>query len=652
MILLIAQAREALAPVTYNSDAPVTLETQPATSATLYTILSAAAVAVSLVPVALTGGRFIPIAPITALGAAVLLLFGASARAWWPIAAATAARLAGIAIVIVACHGSSAARLAPRISLPILVAGVLMAAALIVFARGATPVARPVAPAKRSLRWTIAGGVFVLAMLTTFVVQDAMSTMLAPDTATYWTTPQDVFARQPGVSPIRTPQYSLLFAFVQVFGGEGQALLVVQFTARAVLAAAVAGLLSGYSLLAAIVVGVVLAIDPASAAIAGAYLTESAYTSAMLFSVVLALVQLAAPPRWRRWPLLVAAGYAIGFTLLVRPSSLLLLVVPVAAYGLVTRSAIAAALVGAGCGLAALTVAALQFVKTGLFAVVSAGLYVAFPLFSHQLFDPANGPVSARLERQLTTCFPGIDYKDVEWDTSNQFVYTKLLPCTLAAHGGNREDTYRSFGRAYREAFLAQPLVFTGRISLEALNFLSKIVAYYPAGVANSNRLNYRACNTPRPAEFAGYGEPLLNFVCPISHPDAVNTSRIGKLALWLRVPYQPYQYAMDARVLITTRSNPPPILTGVIAVVFFGFALFVVRKPYRPIVLASVLVILSNAGITALGHVTLSRYVAPLSPFFLIVSGLVFASVVEDVLQPFISRARPLAADLAPERA
>ncbi len=417
----------------------MTLETPPAPVRQLYTILSVAAVAVSLVPVALTGGRFIPIAPITALSAAGLVLFGASARARWPVAAATAARLAGIAIVIVACHGSSAAaQLAPRISLATLAGGVLMATALLVFARGATSIVAPVTSPKSYLRWTIAGGVFVLAMLTTFVVQDALSTMFGPDTTTYWTTPQDVFARQPGVSPIRTPQYSLLFALVQVFGGEGQALLVVQFTARAVLAAAVAGLLSGYSLLAAIVVGVLLAIDPASAAIAGAYLTESAYTSAMLFSVLLALVQRAAPPRWRRWPLLLAAGYAIGFTLLVRPSSLLLLVVPVAAYGLVTRSVAAAALVGAGCGLSALTVAALQFVKTGVFVVVSAGLYVAFPLFSHQLFDPANGPVSARLERQLLTCFPGIDYKDVDWDTSNQFVYTKLLPCTLAAHGDNR----------------------------------------------------------------------------------------------------------------------------------------------------------------------------------------------------------------------
>ena len=523
----------------------------------------------------------------------------------------------------------------PHVSLPLLASGVVHAVALWGSGRDSSPVASaPASSPNRRLRFAAAAIVFIVAMAASFVVRDALSSMVAPDSNTYWATPGDFLQKTPGMKPIRTPQYSLLFVGAQMLGGKGAAVLFLQFALRAVSAALIAWLLSRWSLLAGLVVGGLLAADPVSAATSAAYLTESLYTSALMLATIIAIAQLTGHPSWRRWPLVVAAGFAMGAALLVRPSSIALLGIIVPIYGLATRSAVSAIAVGAGYALSCLMIAVFNYFKSGIFVVVTTGLYVAFPLFLHQLMDPKNGPASETITRQLAACHPTFDYRSVHLEIANEFVFTKLLPCTLKANGNDLGKAYELYGRAYREAFLAHPVVFTWRLSLESLRFLAMTVSDYTNEVAEYNHyvMVQGACEQPPRPPFAAYLPKLLEFICPISPTDPAGASRLVAGTALVRLLYQPYLYVYDPRVVLHSPENKRvPELTGAAALLFLALAIGVARPAYRPLILAAAAVILSNAAITALGQVTLRRYVAPLSPFFLIVSGLLLVSMIED---------------------
>jgi hypothetical protein len=102
----------------------------------------------------------------------------------------------------------------------------------------------------------------------------------------------------------------------------------------------------------------------------------------------------------------------------------------------------------------------------------------------------------------------------------------------------------------------------------------------------------------------------------------------------WWRIVYQPYLYAYDPRLHIPRLEVAAvPALTGAAALLFLVLAIALCRPPYRPLIIGASSMILYHAGITALGQVTLLRYVAAVSPFFLIVSGLVLVSVFQEVI-------------------
>src|SRR5581483_11756064 len=146
----------------------------------------------------------------------------------------------------------------------------------------------------------------------------AFSTQIAPDSLSYWVTPQTLFARVPGNLPVRTPTYSFIIAGVQLVGGSGTALLIVQFALRALGAALIAWQLADVSLLAGAAVGGLLALDPVSGATSASYLSESLYTSAHVLALALAIWQLRVrtfQPAWQPY----AAGLAFGLAFLVRP---------------------------------------------------------------------------------------------------------------------------------------------------------------------------------------------------------------------------------------------------------------------------------------------------------------------------------------------
>jgi len=485
--------------------------------------------------------------------------------------------------------------------------------------------------------------VFAVAMLTSVESRAGLSTMIAPDTAGYWMTPTQVFAATPRVVPIRTPFYSWFFAFVQLVGGGGRTFLALQFACRGLAAAAVAWVLSRSSLVAGAAVGLCLALDPVSAAISTAYLTESVFTSGLVLGLALAVAQLTARSRLRPSGVFVA-GLCFGCGLLVRPTSAALIALIVLAYLAVSRSIIKSSLVGAGYVMVALFVAVYNYARTGLFVIVATGIYVAFPLFVQHLMDPGNGRASRLLSRQLELCYHDLDYARVTTSTANTFVYTKLLPCTLEANGGDRSATYRLYAAAYREAILAHPAVFASRMLLESSRFLAIPVSYYPSEVASFNDVMHVTDACLKTPPYRDYPPRLIAFVCPVPRADPTRRAWIGKSTLWLRAVYQPYFYSFDPRLYIDHfESTRFPEMTGATGLLFFVLAVAFSRPMYRPLISGAAVVILYNAAVTAFGQVTLTRYVAPLSPFFLIITCLLCVSLVEDAVATVrFARAEP----------
>jgi len=516
-------------------------------------------------------------------------------------------------------------------SMAILGATVLEAVALVLFVRDDRVGASVSGPSPLYLRLVTAVAVFVAALVVSNIYHHAFSSLISIDSGTYWTTPRDLFKPDPGNVPMRTPIYSFMITAVQFLGGSGQALLWLQFGIRALSAALMAWLLSGSSLFAGAFVGGLLAVDPVGAANSASYLTEGVFSSALVLALVLVVYQLnrpQPPPSWQ----LYAAGISFAVAFLIRPITAALIVFTIAAYVVVHRSLRSGALVAAGYATIALSIALFNYVKYGLFTILASGLYFAFPLFIHGLFNPDNGRASRVVLRQLKYCDPNVDYSNVTLETANTFVWTKLVPCTLRLNGGNVPGMYRLYGTAYREAFFAHPGIFIWRLSLESARFLSVTVAYYPDEVGSVTLpMNVEDVCEGR-GVYRHYGPLFLRFMCPVNAPSLTAAKRLLVASRELRLAYQPYLYVYDPRIAFESFVEMQQAeLTGAAAILFFVFAWAVSRPAYRSVIIAAVLMILFNAAATAFGQVTMRRYAAPLSPFFLIVTGLLLSSVVEE---------------------
>jgi S-adenosylmethionine-dependent methyltransferase len=536
--------------------------------------------------------------------------------------------VAALLPIIAAAHQSR--RLAVY-SAGLLVAGMALVAATWWNAETGAPAPAPT-PRRRRLRWVVAGASFVLAVAASLYQVSALSTPIAPDTVTYWTTLSGLFQRAPGAVAVRTPQYPFLFAIVEALGGSGRQLLAVQFAARALGVAAVTWLLSRWSLAAASVAGAALALDPVASAMSVTYLAESLFSSGLLLSLAIFVSQVERRATVRPRELL-AAGVAYGLAFLVRPNGAALVVPLVAAYGVLTRSVRRALMPLVGFLLVAGAIVVLNLWRSNIPQVAPTGVYVAFPLFIQGLFDPRNGPASAEMHRHLTACDPDLDYRKVTTDTSNYYIHGRFSPCLYAALGDSQPAVFDAYQHAYTEALRAHPLRFAARTTLEALRFLSLTVAYYPAQVGSFTHADFEAL-CARTGEWKAWPAGPIDFGCPLPAYDPVRRDRTMPIGFATRMAYQPYLYVHQPHlVMVGFHETPVPELAGFGGVVFFLLVLAVVPPSYRPWVAGAATVTVVSAVTTAAGLAAGTRYVAVTSPFLLLMTTLFAVSVVSELL-------------------
>jgi hypothetical protein len=269
--------------------------------------------------------------------------------------------------------------------------------------------------------------------------------------------------------------------------------------------------------------------------------------------------------------------------------------------------------------------------RTGSARLASTGLYLAFPLFSQQLFDPRNGPVSTDMHQRLVACHPDLDYRQINGGRSNEFIHGMFTPC-LAKTAAREADVFAAYGAAYAEAFRARPALFTARMLLEAGRFLATTASYYPAQVGQFGELTDlgRLCRRDEP--FQGYAPALIEFVCPMPEPSPARRAEVVRAGWATRLLYQPYLALYDPTPYrVGFFETPRPEATGAAGLLFFLLVFVVVPPVHRAWVVGSVALIGYNALVTAAGQVTILRYLAVVSPFLLIVSGLFAATLVEE---------------------
>lgn len=563
----------------------------------------------------------------TAAGAAGLGLAGSAP------AVRAAGRLGALLLLLPAVDLARYSRARPAYSIAVLIAGAVLTVVLRSLGQAAPATRGEPRGGRPTGRWGVALGVFLIALAASRFARTALSTPIAPDTATYWSTLSELFQRTPGSVPIRTPLYALVFALVQAVGGTGGDLIALQMFLRALACGTVAWMLGRSSLLAATVVGVLLACDPVSAATSVCYLTEGLYMTGMLLGLALVVGQLQRASDLRPWQRF-AAGVALGWVLLFRPNGAALMLPVALSYAVASRSIARALAPVLGFASVAVGLALYNLFRVGTMTVAATGLYLAFPLFSQHLFAPENGPVSTTMHQRLTTCYPDLDYTAVKAMTSNEYIHGKFTPCLLDDTPDGRQALSDMYRAAYVEALRARPFTFAARMGLESMRFLATSVSYYPAEVSQFGELSDlgRLCRHEPP--FDGYQSALIAFVCPMREAVSERRAFVREMSFVTRMLYQPYLYTYQPHPYLHGYYETPfPELTGAAGLVFILIVLAIVRAEYRLVVGGAGLVISFSALSTALGQVTILRYVAVTSQFLVIASGLFMAVVLEEAV-------------------
>jgi hypothetical protein len=209
----------------------------------------------------------------------------------------------------------------------------------------------------------------------------------------------------------------------------------------------------------AILIGLLFSLDTVWSLSNRTLLADGPFTSFAVISLAILVHQYETRERASRRAL-VASGALFAWTCTIRPSNLYLLALIALAYLIFTRSGRKVAWLAGGMAILLLATSSLTWYQTGHFRVSGGtGYYVAFPLFSYQLFDASNGPQSLRIDRTLRSCDPSVDYTRVNIFTSNQYLWGDFFPC-LQNNGWSFDEIDSGFTQAYLEGIRTRPGTF------------------------------------------------------------------------------------------------------------------------------------------------------------------------------------------------
>lgn len=245
------------------------------------------------------------------------------------------------------------------------------------------------------------------------------------------------------------------------------------------------------------------------------------------------------------------------------------------------------------------------------------------------LTTPALGGHAA----QVQVCPLKLDYDSVVLVNANQVTYTNVRACVLPRAGGNRGRVHWMFRAAYIEVARSRPFFFAKQIALESARSLATTASYDTAQPLKVLEADLdELCRGEE--NYRNYTPAFIRFVCPMPVLDPRLRPLIADLLFSSRMLHQPYLLAYDPPFIERSwEESGYPALPGAAGVICLLFAIAAVRPEYRPLVIGAAIVVAYHAVVTAMGQVTITRCLARVSLFLLIVSELLLATVVHDVM-------------------
>lgn len=288
-------------------------------------------------------------------------------------------------------------------------AALACALALLLAPRPATSAAYPkVAPPRDApmTRWPtlMATGAITIATLGATYLELAFSLPRAngPDSYLYFLMSQSILGRSAPPEGHFTYAYPLVISVTRLFFDHVTSIMVLQHGMRIVTGVTIFLALRHEAPLMGLVAALLVAIDPVSANLANNLLTESLYTSFLVFMALMAY-RLTKPQQRRTVSLALALGALAAWVALFRPAGLLLVMPTIACVALGSRSWRRPLGIVAGFTLAVVVLAVIQWRLMGAFGFGTRDdIYYAYPYVYHELFDPNNGPRAAELYTYLT----------------------------------------------------------------------------------------------------------------------------------------------------------------------------------------------------------------------------------------------------------
>lgn len=432
---------------------------------------------------------------------------------------------------------------------------------------------------------------------------------------------------------LRTPVYPLL---ALVTGAEAAPvrLILLQIALSSLVVGALVYALARRSTVAATVAGLLFLADTTWAMLDRWMLTEAVTVALGVLTLAVALLLTE-----KRRPLWAWAGFgalaAVGAS--VRPTNLLLLgplLALLLLFGRSLRGTLAAAS-GAVVVLALLT--GVIWMQTGharLFG--GTGVYVAFPLTMHGLFDAANGPRSAELDAAGRTCGLDLSVRALHPDSANFIVHYLMTPC-LRGLDWDDERISAVVSGAYYEAVRADPMRYAAIMTEQAGSMLVWPASMVGLGTHGLDSGGYPTicredggglaiCPGDAPAWSADRrGETIGGIRAVVDIVEHVGLAHLGISDLYSRTLADRLWYGLDE-----ARSNPlgywrlggHVVLAATALVLLLGLL-----SPLRLVVLWASAVIALQILSVVTGAVVIPRYAAVLTPWWALLSACAIAT-------------------------
>lgn len=388
-----------------------------------------------------------------------------------------------------------------------------------------------------------------------------------------------------------TPVYPLFaYATYQLGFQSGYGIILAQILLLALVPAAIYWALHQSHPRAALICGLLLAIDPQTGLLAQQVATEGLYIPLLGLGLAAILYQTQRLSIALGW--VYGLGLLLGIGALTRPVGIFLIVPYAVFYLLMSRSMGRVALIVAGYATIFLMVSGLNAWRFDYFAPYNtSGFYLATRLFGvGGLYNHQNGPKSQELYNLAGYCYLDLDQAD-----ENLFITRYLRQCLYYRHQLTFDEISGLYQSVYAEATQAKPTAFVGTMADQLARYFWQTTD--PTDLDGA-RVLQADCTIPPEIGLFWYAPRVI--FCP-AMPTPLSSFQVS--LFWGILGFTIFTRVLNFGIVALTFRRQPPLIQ---------WTLFCCLGLYA-----------YHAIVTATAGTILSRYITVTNPYTVIALGI-----------------------------